>query len=162
MRKCRASERRASITSFAFDAFSPPAAVGFGLWGIFVGEVGMTLSVVTGMSFGIVVDNTVHFLSKYLRAKREKNLIPEDAVRYAFRTVGNALVITTSTLIIGFLVLATSSFSLNADMGLLTAVVIAVALAAVFLLLPPLLLKTEEKDSAPSTDAPGTDTLAAA
>ena len=139
-----------------------PAAVGFGLWGIFVGEVGMTLSVVTGMSFGIVVDNTVHFLSKYLRAKREKNLIPEDAVRYAFRTVGNALVITTSTLIIGFLALATSSFSLNADMGLLTAVVIAVALAAVFLLLPPLLLKIEEKDSAPSTDAPGTDTLAAA
>jgi len=139
-----------------------PAAVGFGLWGIFVGEVGMTLSVVTGMSFGIVVDNTVHFLSKYLRAKREKNLIPEDAVRYAFRTVGNALVITTSTLIIGFLALATSSFSLNADMGLLTAVVIAVALAAVFLLLPPLLLKIEEKDSALSTDAPGTDTLAAA
>lgn len=136
-----------------------PAAVGFGLWGIFVGEVGMTLSVVTGMSFGIVVDNTVHFLSKYLRAKREKNLMPEDAVRYAFRTVGNALVITTSTLIIGFLALATSSFSLNADMGLLTAVVIAVALAAVFLLLPPLLLKIEEKDSAPSTDAPGTDTM---
>jgi predicted RND superfamily exporter protein len=136
--------------------------VGFGLWGIFVGEVGMTLSVVTGMSFGIVVDNTVHFLSKYLRAKREKNLIPEDAVRYAFRTVGNALVITTSTLIIGFLALATSSFSLNADMGLLTAIVIAVALATVFLLLPPLLLKIEENDSGPSTDASGTDTLAAA
>ena len=139
-----------------------PAAVGFGLWGIFVGEVGMTLSVVTGMSFGIVVDNTVHFLSKYLRAKREKNLIPEDAVRYAFRTVGNALVITTSTLIIGFLALATSSFSLNADMGLLTAIVIAVALATVFLLLPPLLLKIEENDSGPSTDASGTDSLAAA
>jgi len=138
-----------------------PAAVGFGLWGIFVGQVGMTLSLVTGMSFGIVVDNTVHFLSKYLRAKREKNLSPEDAVRYAFRTVGNALVITTATLIIGFLALATSSFSLNADMGLLTAVVIAVALAAVFLLLPPLLLKIEEKGRAASTGARGTNTFAA-
>ena len=123
-----------------------PAAVGFGLWGIFVSEVGMTLSLVTGMSFGIVVDNTVHFLSKYLRAKREKQLNPEDAVRYAFRTVGNALIITTSTLVIGFLALATSSFSLNADMGLLTAGVIAIALAAVFLLLPPLLFKIEGTD----------------
>jgi predicted RND superfamily exporter protein len=120
-----------------------PAAVGFGLWGIFVGEVGMTLSVVTGMSFGIVVDNTVHFLSKYLRARREQRLTPEDSIRYAFRTVGTALVITTSTLVIGFLTLATSSFSLNSDMGLLTAVVIAVALVAVFLLLPSLLLKIE-------------------
>ena len=130
-----------------------PATVGFGLWGIFVGEVGMTLSVVTGMSFGIVVDNTVHFLSKYLRARRENGLSPQDAIRYAFRTVGNALVITTTTLVIGFLTLATSSFSLNADMGLLTAVVIAVALVAVFLLLPPLLLKIEDSGDEPAPDA---------
>jgi len=130
-----------------------PAAVGFGLWGIFVGEVGMTLSVVTGMSFGIVVDNTVHFLSKYLRARRENGFSPPDAIRYAFRTVGNALVITTTTLVIGFLTLATSSFSLNADMGLLTAVVIAVALIAVFLLLPPLLLKIEDSGDEAARDA---------
>ena len=107
----------------------------------------MTLSVVTGMSFGIVVDNTVHFLSKYLRAKRENGLMSEDAIRYAFRTVGNALAITTSTLVIGFLALATSSFSMNSDMGLLTAVVIVVALIAVFLLLPPLLLTLEGEKS---------------
>lgn len=139
-----------------------PAAVGFGLWGIFVGEVGMTLSVVTGMSFGIVVDNTVHFLSKYLRAKRENGLHPHDAVRYAFRTVGNALVITTTTLVIGFLALATSSFRLNSDMGLLTAVVIAVALVAVFLLLPPLLLTIEEKGDGSSLDTLRADSPTAA
>ncbi len=135
-----------------------PAAVGFGLWGIFVGEVGMTLSVVTGMSFGIVVDNTVHFLSKYLRARREQGLTPQDAIRYAFRTVGTALVITTSTLVIGFLTLATSSFSLNSDMGLLTAVVIGVALIAVFLLLPSLLLKIEGAGDEPA-ERSGKDAL---
>lgn len=137
-----------------------PAAVGFGLWGIFVGEVGMTLSVVTGMSFGIVVDNTVHFLSKYLRARRENHMSAQDAVRYAFNTVGNALVITTSTLVIGFLTLATSSFSLNADMGLLTAVVIAVALVAVFLLLPPLLLRIEGDSPSSSNIGAGETTSA--
>ena len=67
--------------------------------------------------------------------------------------VGNALVITTSTLVIGFMALATSSFSLNADMGLLTAVVIAVALIAVFLLLPPLLLKIEGNQTGNQGDA---------
>ena len=124
-----------------------PAAIGFGLWGIFVGEVGLSLSIVTGMSFGIVVDNTVHFLSKYLRAKRESSLKPEDAVRYAFRIVGKALVVTTITLVIGFSALATSNFSFNSDMGLLTAVIITIALVQVFLLLPPLLLTIEEKDN---------------
>jgi len=123
-----------------------PAAMGFGLWGIFVGEVGLSLSVVTGMTFGIVIDDTVHFLSKYLRARREKGLDPEDAVRYAFHTVGRALVITTITLVVGFAVLATSSFEINAGMGLLTAIIIAIALIGVFLMLPPLLMKIEEKD----------------
>jgi len=124
-----------------------PAAVGFGLWGIFVGQVGISLSVVAGMTFGIVIDDTVHFLSKYLRARRESGLNSEDAVRYAFRTVGKALTVTTVTLVIGFSVLATSSFGMNSDMGLMTAVVITLALILVFLMLPPLLMKIEENTS---------------
>ncbi|HHE64397.1 MAG TPA: RND family transporter, partial [Bacteroidetes bacterium] len=44
-----------------------PAGVAFGLWGIFVGQVGLALSVVAGMTLGIIVDDTVHFLSKYLQ-----------------------------------------------------------------------------------------------
>jgi hypothetical protein len=122
-----------------------PAAMGFGLWGLLVGEVGLGLSVVAGMTLGIVVDDTVHFLSKYTRARREKGLNSEDAVRYAFRSVGMALLTTSVVLVVGFLVLALSSFKLNSGMGLLTAIVIVFALAADFLLLPPLLMKIEEK-----------------
>ncbi len=122
-----------------------PAAMGFGLWGLLVGEVGLGLSVVMSMTLGIVVDDTVHFLSKYLRARREKNMSSEDAVRYAFKTVGRALFTTTVVLVAGFLVLAMSSFQLNAGMGLLTAIVICFALAVDFLLLPPILMKFEEK-----------------
>jgi uncharacterized protein len=121
-----------------------PAAVGFGLWGIFVGQVGLSLSIVAGMTFGIVIDDTVHFLSKYLRARREKGLSSEDAVRYAFRTVGRALVVTTMTLVLGFSVLATSKFQLNSGMGMMTSIIITLALAMVFLMLPPLLLKIEK------------------
>jgi predicted RND superfamily exporter protein len=121
-----------------------PAAVGFGIWGIVVGEVGLSLSIVAGMTFGIVIDDTVHFLSKYLRARRENGLSSEDAVRYAFRTVGRALVITTLTLVVGFSVLATSGFKMNSGMGLMTSVIITLALVMVFLMLPPLLMKIEE------------------
>ena len=124
-----------------------PAAVAFGLWGIFVGEVGLSLSVVAGMTFGIVVDDSVHFLSKYIRARRENNLGAADAVRYAFNTVGRALMVTTVVLIIGFSVVATSNFAINGDMGLMTTIIIAIALLTVFLMLPPLLMATDRKES---------------
>ncbi len=120
-----------------------PAAMGFGLWGMLVGEVGLALSVVTTMTLGIVVDDTVHFLSKYLRARRERGYNPPDAVRYAFNTVGRALLTTSIVLVAGFLVLSQSSFELNSGMGLLTSIVITFALVADFLLLPPLLMKLE-------------------
>ncbi|HBE92418.1 MAG TPA: RND transporter, partial [Gammaproteobacteria bacterium] len=124
-----------------------PAAMGFGIWGIFVGEVGLALSVVTSMTLGIVVDDTVHFMSKYQRARVEKGYNAEQAVRYAFTSVGRALLVTSIVLIAGFLVLALSAFKLNSGMGLLTALVIALALVADFLLLPPLLMKLEEKSN---------------
>lgn len=122
-----------------------PAAMAFGVWGLFVGQVGLSLSVVVGMTLGIVVDDTVHFLSKYLRARREKGLSSADAVRYAFSTVGTALWVTSVALVAGFLVLSLSAFELNSGMGLLTAITIVLALLADFLLLPALLLKFEEK-----------------
>ena len=129
-----------------------PAAMAFGAWGILVGEVGLSLSIVTGMTLGIVVDDTVHFLSKYLRARRERGLGPQDAVRYAFRTVGTALWVTSLVLIAGFMVLSLSAFKLNAGMGLLTSITIGLALVADFLFLPPLLMKLEEKNSEETAD----------
>lgn len=117
-----------------------PIGMAFGLWGLTVGEIGLALSIVSGMTLGIVVDDTVHFLSKYLRARREKNLPREDAVRYAFSTVGTALWVTSLVLIVGFGILAFSQFQLNAGMGLLTAITLGLALIADFLFLPPLLI----------------------
>jgi len=118
-----------------------PAIAAFGLWGVTVGQVGIGLSIVTGMTLGIVVDDTVHFLSKYLRARREKGLSAEDAVRYAFNNVGLALLVTSLVLIVGFMIMAQSHFYLNSSMGLLTSVVIFLALIIDLTFLPPLLMK---------------------
>ncbi|MCB1877304.1 MAG: MMPL family transporter [Chromatiales bacterium] len=120
-----------------------PASMAFGIWGIFVGQIGLSHSIVMGMTLGIVVDDTVHFLSKYLRARQERNFSPLEAVRYAFDTVGNALLVTTVVLVAGFLTLALSAFEMNASTGLLTAITIAVALVTDFFLLPPLLIAVD-------------------
>jgi len=125
-----------------------PAALAFGIWGLLVGQVGLALSVVAAMTIGIVVDDTVHFLSKYLRARREEQLSTEDAVRYAFFTVGTALWVTSLVLTAGFLGLSRSAFEVNSGMGLLTAITIVIALIADFLFLPPLLMAVDRDSNA--------------
>ncbi len=117
-----------------------PILMTFGIWGVLVGKVGMAAATVSASSLGIIVDDTVHFLAKYLRARREQGLDRPEAVRYAFRTVGVAIVTTTAILTAGFLVLAMSTFRINFELGLLTAIAIVVALITDLLLLPALLL----------------------
>ena len=121
-----------------------PAAVGFGLWGYLYGEVGVALSVVAAMTLGIVVDDTVHYLSKYLRGIREEKLSPEDATKYAFKNVGFALTTTTIALVAGFGILSLSGFKVNSDMALLTAITIAIALLIDLFFLPTLLITLEK------------------
>ncbi len=116
-----------------------PAVLGFGVWGMTVGQVGLSLSVVVAMTVGIVVDDTVHFLSKYRRARREYGQGPEEAVRYAFDTAGRALFTTTVVLVAGFLIFVFSPFVPTAQVGVLTAMIIGFALIADLTLLPALL-----------------------
>ena len=121
-----------------------PAAMGFGLWGYLQGEVGVALSIVAAMTLGIVVDDTVHYLSKYLRGKREKGLSPEEATTYAFKNVGFALSTTTIALVAGFGVLSFSGFKINSDMAMLTAITIAIALFVDLFFLPTLLIALDK------------------
>ena len=124
-----------------------PAVIAFSIWGLTVGRVGLGLSIIASLTIGIVVDDTVHFISKYLRARRELNMEPDNAIRYAFNTVGKALWVTTLALVAGFMVLSISGYKMNAHMGLMSALTITVALAFDFLLLPVLILKAEKYKS---------------
>ncbi|MCY3874660.1 MAG: MMPL family transporter [Rhodobacteraceae bacterium] len=123
-----------------------PAAMSLGLWGFMVGRVGLAGSVMTAIAFGIVVDDTIHFLTTYLKARRNGK-DAADAVRSAFHTVGHALWTTTAVLALGFLVFASSGFEISWALGLLVALTIVLALLADFLLLPPLLMALDRKKS---------------
>ncbi len=122
-----------------------PAAAAFGLWGYFGGDVNLAVSVVGAMTLGIVVDDTVHFLTKFARARREQGLAPQEAIRATFELVGPALIITSATLFLGFSVLAMSGFAVSSQAGMMSAITIAVALIADLFFLPSLLLRFADK-----------------
>lgn len=139
---------RFGLLSMLPNAF--PAAMAFGFWGAFVAEVNLAVSAVFSITLGIVVDDTVHFMSKYLRARREGSST-EAAVRYAFTTVGAALVVTTVALSAGFALMAHSPFNVNASMGLMVAMTIVIALIFDLLFLPCVLMMID-KDKNPSDE----------
>lgn len=123
-----------------------PPIIAFGIWGLFVAEISVSAAFVTATALGLIVDATVHFLSKYQRGRLENGGSVEDAIRYAFSTVGVALWVSSLVLIAGFAVLARSGFALNSTLGLLTATTIAVALVVDFFLLPALLISIDKRN----------------
>ena len=120
-----------------------PMIMTFGIWGWMVGEIGLAVSVVAPVALGIIVDDTVHFLSKFRRARMELGKSTEEAVRYSFHTVGTALFLTSVILVCGFLVLTFSGFRMNVQLGYMTTISILCALLADFLFLPALLMKLD-------------------
>jgi predicted RND superfamily exporter protein len=117
-----------------------PAIMAFGLWGWIGTEVNLAISIVAAMTFGIVVDDTIHTLSKYMRARRELGMSPMDAVRATYVAAGDPMVLAGVTLMLGFGVLGLSGFGVSHQMGVLSAFIIGLAIVADLLLLPPLLL----------------------
>lgn len=116
-----------------------PATMAIGLWSILVGEAGFSIAFVASVTLGIIVDDTVHFLSKYTMARKEKNLDVDAAIHYALSHVGSALIATSIILVLGFSILMLSGFKLNFVLGALSALTIAIALIIDFTFLPAVL-----------------------
>lgn len=117
-----------------------PAGMAFGVWSLWVGEIGFSVSVVGAATLGVIVDDTVHFLSKYVQHRRETGATAAEGIAYAFRNVGPALLITSVVLALGFAVMSLSPFKLNMTLGVLSALTIVFAFIVDMLLLPAILL----------------------
>ena len=68
-----------------------------------------------------------------------------DAVRYAFRMVGPAILGTTLIVSVGFAMLGLSTFRVTSSMGLLTSLTVVCAMVVDFLLLPAILLTFDRR-----------------
>jgi hypothetical protein len=115
-----------------------PSLVGFGLWGLLYQDIGLAASVVTAMTIGLVVDDTIYFLLMYQQA-RASGLDPEGAINHVFATVGVAMLVITVSLTIGFGTLVFSGFEVNRSLGAMTALVIMSNLFIDWLMLPPVM-----------------------
>ena len=115
----------------------------FGMIGLVQVPVNMSVAVVGMITLGIAVDDTIHFLTKYLKGRHD-GLTQTEAILYSFRQVGAALIYTSVILIFGFAALTFSDFALNSDMAMYCSIVIALALFADFILLPATILKFEK------------------
>ncbi len=120
-----------------------PTLMAFGVWALIEGTIGLVVSVISAMVLGIIVDDTVHFLSRYQEGRRIRQLTVADAVRDTFAHVGTAIWITSAVLASGFSLLVFSDFTLSSETGLISALTIVIALLADLLFLPPLLMALE-------------------
>ncbi|WP_111976828.1 efflux RND transporter permease subunit [Algibacillus agarilyticus] len=120
-----------------------PALVALGIWGLTVGMIGLAASIITALTFGIVVDDSIHFITRYIRNRRELGLPANEAIQQTFLTVGKAIVVTSIVLIAGFSMLATSGFKVNSIIGYLSALTIFIALVMDLFILPALLYKLD-------------------
>ena len=121
-----------------------PSLVGFGVWGLLFGTIGLAASVVTAMTIGLVVDDTIYFLLMY-QAARKKGMSAEEAINYVFATVGVAMLVITASLAIGFGALVFSGFESNRSLGGMTAIVILSNLFIDWLMLPPLMRLLDDR-----------------
>ncbi|MBW7863414.1 MAG: MMPL family transporter [Candidatus Hydrogenedentes bacterium] len=117
-----------------------PLAIGLGFWGMTQWDMNFSMTSIVAMTIGIIVDNTIHFLSKYLRARREHGLCGADSVRYAFSTCGVALWTNAVVLVAGFAVMTLSVMVFCDNMGVLSTIMIISALVSNLGLLPALLM----------------------
>ena len=101
-------------------------------------ELEAGVSIVFAVVFGIAVDDTIHFLSKYKLA-RDKNNSVEESIRITFEETGKAITFTTIILFFGFMVMFFSNHPPSVSVGMLISVTLVGALICDLFLLPVLM-----------------------
>ena len=99
-----------------------------------------SISIVFAIVFGIAVDDTIHFLSRFKQC-RASGLNQEESLEKTFQETGKALVITTIVLFFGFMVMLFSIHQPSVTVGLLISFTLLVALVLDLLLLPVIIRK---------------------
>lgn len=127
-----------------------PVAAGFGIWGWLFGSIGLAATAIVALTIGIVVDDAVHLIFRFLDGKRRLQLNASHAAAYAIHRAGVAVTSTSVALVCGLSTLLVSDFEVNSTLGGITCLIILLALIFDLFILPrvlvrPLGLQTTQK-----------------
>jgi predicted RND superfamily exporter protein len=117
-----------------------PIVVGYGIWWLCVGELNVVGTIAGSISLGIIVDDTIHFLTKYRALLKAPNATPESAMRHTLEHVGPAMISTSVVLVLGFGVLTLSHFRMTSHLGWLSVLIVGIAPFADLVIAPALVL----------------------
>lgn len=109
----------------------------FGLMGFFSIELNIVTAMLSSIMIGVGVDYTIHFLWRF-REERRRGLDAQQATQRTLTTTGRGIVFNALSVIVGFVVLLTSSFMPVRFFGFLLAVSIFSCLTAALILIPSL------------------------
>ena len=147
--------RSTAIAILLLTTTAIPVLVGLGIWALFHTEIGLALTLIVAVCIGVVIDDAIHVIYRFVDGRDRLHLDRFDASSFAVHRVGGALISTTVILAVGFGSLAISDFSINSTFGASTALILVIALAIDLLILPTLLsifyqTRTHAKNELPS------------
>ena len=95
-----------------------------------------TTVMVASVALGIAVDDTVHFIARFRKENRSKNLTLQGALRKTTVSVGRAIIFTSMINMAGFLILSVLAFQPTREFGLLISLAMFFALIGDLVVLP--------------------------
>lgn len=117
-----------------------PILFAAGLLGYLGIDLEAGVSIVFAIVFGIAVDDTIHFLSKF-KLSRDKGHSVDEALQITYSETGKAILFTTIILFFGFLIMLFSTHPASRSIGVMISVTLASALVFDLTLLPVLIKK---------------------
>tara|TARA_B100001971_G_C18268012_1_gene596271 strand:- start:26940 stop:29195 length:2256 start_codon:yes stop_codon:yes gene_type:complete len=115
------------------------------LYGI---KIHMGSVLVASICLGIAIDDTIHFLYHYYKLRKESNMSEVEAIVEIINSTGKSLISTTLILTSCFVLFIFSNVVVNIEFGVLTTVVLILALICDFTILPAIILNRKSKQSA--------------
>jgi len=121
-----------------------------------IGWSGIPIDIMTvtvaAISIGIGVDNTIHYVHRFLKEYEQSNNY-DLAIKNSHSTIGRAMFYTSLTIVLGFMILVSSNFNPSVFFGIFTSFSMIVAILAALMLLPVLIrhLKPFGRDSRGTT-----------
>ena len=122
-----------------------PIALVVGVMGWLHIDIDMGVAIAGAIIIGVAVDDTIHFMVKYIEARKRGDSLDE-AMMYVMSYAGSAIIFTTIVLSLAFLVFVFSNFNPNYHFGVVTASALVIAVIVDLVALPALLMIVDNKE----------------